>query len=147
MEQKTYFFAVDLGATSGRTIIGQIEDKAVKLEEITRFPNNLIEQGGHFYWDIYALYLEIIRGLKEVARRGLTLSSIGIDTWGVDYGYLDKTGTLLSNPYHYRDTRTDNIQSYVFEKLAPRREIYGTTGIQSLNFNTLYQIAADLLNK
>ena len=80
MNNKSYFFAVDLGATSGRTIIGNIEDGQFRLEEVTRFPNNLIEQGGHFYWDIYALYFEIIKGLKEVARRGLKISSIGLDT-------------------------------------------------------------------
>ena len=85
MEQKTYFFAVDLGATSGRTIIGTINNGKFALEEVTRFPNNLIEQGGHYYWDIYALYFEIIRGLKEVAQRGLKITSIGIDTWGVDF--------------------------------------------------------------
>ena len=93
MEQKSYFFAVDLGATSGRTIIGEIEsgeNSQLKIEEVTRFPNNLIEQGGHFYWDIYALYLEIIRGLKEVAQRHIPITSIGIDTWGVDYGEPEK---------------------------------------------------------
>ena len=75
MENKKYFFAVDLGATSGRTIIGSISDGKFDLEEVTRFPNNLIETGGHFYWDIYALYFEMIRGLKEVASRGLQISS------------------------------------------------------------------------
>ena len=78
MENKKYFFAVDLGATSGRTIIGNIADGKFELEEVTRFPNNLIEQGGHYYWDIYALYFEIIKGLKEVAQRGLEITSIGI---------------------------------------------------------------------
>ena len=85
MDQRTYFFAVDLGATSGRTIIGSIDVGQLHLEEVTRFPNHLIEQGGHFYWDIYALYFEMIRGLKEVAQRGLKITSIGIDTWGVDF--------------------------------------------------------------
>lgn len=79
------FFAVDLGATSGRTIVGTLSDGKIKLEEITRFPNNLIETGGHFYWDIYALYFEIIKGLKIVAKRNVEITSIGIDTWGVDF--------------------------------------------------------------
>ena len=85
MEDKRCYFAVDLGATSGRTILGTLADGRLEQEELTRFPNNLIETGGHFYWDIYALYFEMIRGLKEVARRGITLTSIGIDTWGVDF--------------------------------------------------------------
>ncbi|MBQ1801347.1 MAG: rhamnulokinase, partial [Prevotella sp.] len=83
MENKKYFFAVDLGATSGRTIIGTLDDNRFNLEELTRFDNNLIQTGGHFYWDIYALYFEIIKGLKIAAQRQIEISSIGIDTWGV----------------------------------------------------------------
>ena len=142
MEQKTYFFAVDLGATSGRTIIGQIEDKAVKLEEITRFPNNLIEQGGHFYWDIYALYLEIIRGLKEVARRGLTLSSIGIDTWGVDFVFIGSDNAILRNPRAYRDPITFKAMDDYLQNVVSRQEVYGVTGIQFMNFNSIFQLYA-----
>ena len=96
MDQKNYFFAVDLGATSGRTIIGNIEDGRFCLEEVTRFPNNLIEQGGHFYWDIYALYFEMIKGLKEVAKRGLHITSIGIDTWGVDFVMIGEDNAILN---------------------------------------------------
>lgn len=91
MEQKKYFFAVDLGATSGRTIVGSLSDGKFDLEELTRFDNNLIETGGHFYWDIYALYFEIIKGLKLVAQRDIHIQSIGIDTWGCDFVYVDKT--------------------------------------------------------
>ena len=98
MEQKKYFFAVDLGATSGRTIVGSINEGRFDLEEVTRFPNNLIEQGGHYYWDIYALYFEIIRGLKEVARRGLEITSIGIDTWGVDFVFIGDDDGRLPRP-------------------------------------------------
>lgn len=83
MKQKKYFFAVDLGATSGRTIVGSLSDGKFDLEELTRFDNNLLETGGHFYWDIYALYFEIIKGLKLVAQRGIHIQSIGIDTWGM----------------------------------------------------------------
>ena len=79
-DKKKYYFAVDLGATSGRTILGVLSDGKLEQEELTRFPNNLIETGGHFYWDIYALYFEMIRGLKEVARRKIAITSIGIDT-------------------------------------------------------------------
>ena len=83
MEQSKHFFAVDLGATSGRTIIGTIENGKMVLEELTRFDNNLIQTGEHFYWDIYALYNEIIKGLKLVAKKEIEIQSIGIDTWGV----------------------------------------------------------------
>ena len=106
MNKSKCFFAVDLGATSGRTIAGFINDGKVKLEELTRFPNNLIETGGHFYWDIYALYFEIIKGLKLVARRGLEIESIGIDTWGVDFVCVGDDGALLRNPVAYRDPYT-----------------------------------------
>ena len=99
MENKKYFFAVDLGATSGRTIIGTIDEGKFDLEEVTRFPNNLIEQGGHYYWDIHALYFEIIRGLKEVAQRGLEITSIGIDTWGVDFVLICEDDSILRNPH------------------------------------------------
>ena len=96
---KKYFFAVDLGATSGRTIIGTLGDKRIELEELTRFDNNLIETGGHFYWDIYALYNEIIKGLKLAAQRELPICSIGIDTWGVDFVCVGRDGALLRNPW------------------------------------------------
>lgn len=98
MENNKNFFAVDLGATSGRTIIGNIKDRKVILEEVTRFPNNLIQTHGQFYWDIYALYNEVIRGLKEVAKRGLEITSIGIDTWGVDFVFIGEDGQILRNP-------------------------------------------------
>ena len=103
---KPYFFAVDLGATSGRTIVGHIEEGHLIQEEVTRFPNNLIEQGGHYYWDIHALYFEMIRGLKEVAQRKLNITSIGIDTWGVDFVCIGEDGAILRNPRAYRDPIT-----------------------------------------
>ena len=106
MENTRCFFAVDLGATSGRTIAGTLADGKVRLEELTRFPNNLIETGGHFYWDIYALYFEIIKGLKQAVRRGLQVESIGIDTWGVDFVCVGDDGALLRNPLSYRDPHT-----------------------------------------
>ena len=100
------FFAVDLGATSGRTILGSICDGTLTQRELTRFPNHIIRTGGHFFWDIYALYHEIIRGLKLVAEEGIKLTSIGIDTWGVDFVCIGKDGGLLRNPYSYRDPHT-----------------------------------------
>ena len=142
MDTKQYFFAVDLGATSGRTIIGSIENGQFELEEVTRFPNNLIEQGNHYYWDIYALYFEIIRGLKEVARRGMKLTSIGIDTWGVDFVFIGDDGAILRNPRAYRDPITFDAMDDYLKHVVSRREVYDVTGIQLMNFNSLFQLYA-----
>ena len=142
MEKPSYFFAVDLGATSGRTIIGCIDDNRLKLEELTRFPNNLIEQGGHYYWDIHALYFEMIRGLKEVARKGLNITSIGIDTWGVDFVCIGDDNAILRNPRAYRDPITFEAMDDYLSHVVLQREVYNITGIQFLNFNSLFQFYA-----
>ena len=142
MENKKYFFAVDLGATSGRTIIGSISDGKFDLEEVTRFPNNLIETGGHFYWDIYALYFEMIRGLKEVASRGLQITSIGIDTWGVDFVLIGDDGAILRNPRSYRDPITFDAMDDYLKHVISRQEVYDVTGIQFMNFNSIFQLYA-----
>jgi len=142
MEQTKYYFAVDLGATSGRTILGSLTEGRLQLEELTRFPNNLIETGGHFYWDIYALYFEMIRGLKEVTRRGITLTSIGIDTWGVDFVFIGDDGAILRNPMAYRDPHTFGRMEEYLEKVVTRSEVYDITGIQFMNFNSLFQLYA-----
>ena len=142
MEKKKYYFAVDLGATSGRTIIGSINDGKFDLEEVTRFPNNLIEQGGHFYWDIFALYFEIIKGLKEVAQRGLEITSIGIDTWGVDFVMIGDDGAILRNPRAYRDPITFDAMDDYLKHVISRREVYDVAGIQLMNFNSIFQLYA-----
>ena len=142
MENKKYFFAVDLGATSGRTIIGSISNGKFDLEEVTRFPNNLIETGGHFYWDIYALYFEMIRGLKEVASRGLQITSIGIDTWGVDFVLIGDDGAILRNPRSYRDPITFDAMDDYLKHVISRQEVYDVTGIQFMNFNSIFQLYA-----
>ena len=142
MKQKKYFFAVDLGATSGRTIIGSINDGKFELEEVTRFPNNLIEQGGHYYWDIYALYFEIIKGLKLVACRGLEITSIGIDTWGVDFVFIGNDGDILRKPRAYRDPITFEAMDDYLRNVVSRREVYDITGIQFMNFNSIFQLYA-----
>ena len=139
---KQHFFAVDLGATSGRTILGIIEDGRLEQEELTRFPNNLIETGGHFYWDIYALYNEMIRGLQIVGQRGISISSIGIDTWGVDFVFIAEDGALLRNPMAYRDPHTFGRMEEYFEHVVGRRQVYDITGIQFMNFNSLFQLYA-----
>ena len=142
MDTNKYFFAVDLGATSGRTIIGSLKDEKILLEEVTRFPNNLIEQGGHFYWDIYALYFEIIRGLKEVAQRGLKITSIGIDTWGVDFVFIGEDGAILRNPRAYRDPITFDAMDDYLKHVISKKEVYDVTGIQLMNFNSIFQLYA-----
>ena len=125
MNQRSYYFAVDLGATSGRTIIGSITDGKLELEELTRFDNAIIETGGHFYWDIFALYNEIIKGLKLVAQRGLKITSIGIDTWGCDFVYVGKDNAILRNPMAYRDPHTEGIMQQYFDEKIDRQTVYG----------------------
>lgn len=141
-EQKHYFFSVDLGATSGRTILGTLSGGRLEQEELTRFANNLVQTGGHFYWDIYALYFEMIRGLQIVGKRGIGITSIGIDTWGVDFVFVGDDGALLRNPIAYRDPHTFGRMEEYLEKVVGRREVYDITGIQFMNFNSLFQLYA-----
>lgn len=138
--------AIDLGASSGRGIIGSWDGEKIALQEIHRFSNDPVMMPGGFFWDTPRLLHDVKAAILAASHAG-GVDTIGIDTWGVDYGYLDKTGALLSLPYHYRDTRTDGIQDYVFGKFASRNEIYASTGLQSMNFNTLYQLAADLRDR
>ncbi len=137
----TYFFAVDLGATSGRTILGKVIDQKIELREITRFSNHIIQSCNHFYWDILALYHEILNGLKIISKENIEISSIGIDTWGVDVVFIDKNGEILSNPYSYRDPCTIDSPAQLFKKVS-KEKVYGNTGIQIMNFNTLFQLFA-----
>lgn len=136
----THFFAVDLGATSGRTILGSLNEGKLELKELTRFPNHIIETGGHFFWDIYALYHEIINGLKTVYKEGIKIQSIGIDTWGVDFVFIGKDGGILRNPYCYRDPHTVGAMDDFFTHI-PKEKVYDITGIQFMNFNSLFQLA------
>ena len=137
--EKCHFFAVDLGATSGRTIVGTLSDDGLTLREITRFQNPIITLRGHCYWDIYALYREIIEGLTAVAHEGIAIRSIGIDTWGVDFALIGADGDLLRNPYSYRDPHTEGVMDDYF-RAVPRERVYDLTGIQFMNFNSLFQL-------
>ena len=110
-----HFFAVDLGASSGRTILGTLKDNTLTRREITRFSDTIIQVNGHFYWDLHALYWEIIRGLQIVAQENIPIESIGIDTWGVDVAFFGKDGGLLRNPYCYRDPQTDGAMDEYFK--------------------------------
>lgn len=137
---KKGFFAVDLGATSGRTILAIFTDKGLELQEVNRFPNQLIEACGHYYWDIYELYRNILEGLKLAAEiKDIEIVSIGIDTWGVDFVCLGKDGGLLRQPYSYRDPHTVGAPDAFFDRV-PRAKVYQKTGIQVMNFNSLFQL-------
>ncbi len=132
--------AVDLGASSGRVMAGQVSDSGVSLHEVHRFPNVPVAAGGTLYWDILRLYADVRHGLEEAARQ-FPLSGAGIDSWGVDFGLLDDSGTLLCNPVHYRDERTEGVAARV-HAAVPADELYAVTGIGQLPFNTIYQLAA-----
>lgn len=133
----------DFGASSGRAIISKFDGYKIELEEVHRFPNEPVLIGGHLYWDFLRLFHELKTGIKKAKVKYKDISSIGIDTWAVDYGLLDENDNLISNPIHYRDTRTTNIIKDI-EKFVSFEEIYKSTGIQYMEFNTLYQFYADL---
>ncbi len=128
--------AVDLGASGGRVIAGLISGPAVEVREVSRFPNEPVFAGGTLYWDILRLYRSVLAGLSSAAS-AFDLASVGIDSWAVDYGLLDGTGELLANPVHYRDARTNGVTAGI-----PFAELYASTGIQHLPFNTIYQLTA-----
>ena len=133
--------AVDLGAGSGRVIVGRFGANALELDEVHRFDNRVLEIDGHEHWDVDALFGEIVFGLREAGRRHEGLVSVGVDTWGVDYGLLDEAGRLLGAPFCYRDRRTEHACEEVFATIA-RAEIYARTGIQIMPINTLFQLHA-----
>lgn len=130
--------AFDLGASSGRGIIASLDGGKITLNEIHRFANNGVNVRGTFYWDILYLFDQIKQGIVKAKLAG-GFDSIGIDTWGVDFGLLDENGDLIGNPVHYRDARTDNIPDELF-CVVNRESVYKKTGIQIMNFNTLYQL-------
>ena len=137
------FAAVDIGASGGRVIAGVVDTGAVQLHEVHRFPNGCAPRDGHLRWDLTRLFDEVLAGLAKVT----DATSIGIDTWAVDYGLLDEDGKLLAEPIAYRDDRTAPVIADV-HAAVPFDELYGITGIQHLPFNTIYQLAAEpLLDK
>ena len=138
-----YYLAVDIGASSGRHILGSIENGKMIVEEIYRFPNGMIEKDGHKYWDTKALFGHIKEGMKKCAEIGKIPTSMGIDTWAVDYALVGEDGELVSPVYGYRDSRTEKIDKEVYERI-PLDELYARTGIQKQPFNTIYQLAAAL---
>jgi rhamnulokinase len=134
--------AFDYGASSGRAILGGFDGEKLVLQEKYRFANTPVMVRNHFHWDILRLFHEMKQGiLKTCAEEGAAIRSIGVDTWGVDYGLLDQDGELLGNPFHYRDQRTDGMVESA-GAILPKHEIYRRTGIQIQKFNTLYQLLA-----
>jgi rhamnulokinase len=133
--------AYDLGASSGRALLGRLNNGKIEVEELHRFPNDPVQVGDRLHWDILRLLHELKQGLLKVKHRGIMLDSIAIDSWAVDFGLIGSGGELLGNPYHYRDHHTDGVMEQVVEELTAAR-IFEKTGIQFLPFNTIYQLAA-----
>ena len=141
--EKHIFLAFDLGATSGRSILGTVADGKVEIKELTRFPNAVTELHGKYYWNLMGLYQALREGLVACNKEGIVPESIGIDTWGVDVVPIGEDGSILSMPRAYRDPYTVGMPERFFEKVS-REKVYEKTGIQIMNFNTLYQIFAGM---
>ena len=141
-----HFLAFDLGAESGRAVLGTLGDGRLTLEERHRFPNPTGRMNGHLYWNLLGQWEELKTGLRKAAEGAhggarASLSGIGVDTWGVDFGLVGADGDFIGNPFHYRDPRTDGVMDAAFQ-LVPRHEIFEQTGIQFMQLNSLYQLLA-----
>ncbi len=136
--KKNQILAFDFGASSGRAMLSRLENGKLVIEEIHRFANDPVQVGGHLYWDVLRLFHEIKQGILKANAAG-GFDSIGIDTWGVDFGLLDEHGELLGNPYNYRDIRTEGMQEE-FYKTMSAETLYAETGIQQVDINTVYQL-------
>jgi len=137
------YLAFDLGAESGRAVLGYLRSGVLRTEEVHRFPNEPVEYGGSLHWDVARLWLEIRKTLSRL--KETRLEGIGVDAWGVDCALLGERGELLQNPYHYRDNRTHGVMDEVF-RIVPKEEIYRMTGIQFMPINTLYQLFSSKKN-
>ena len=136
------YIAVDLGASSGRVIVGTLENGSLSLEEVARFWNGPTDVRGTFHWDVLHLFRNIQEGIAKARKLyGDEIVSIGVDTWGVDFGLMDSDGNLLGNPVHYRDSRTDGMMDEAFSKV-PREEMFACTGIQFMQLNSVFQLVA-----
>ncbi len=136
------YVALDFGAESGRTIVGTIADDKLTIEPVHRYANVPVRMGGTLYWDFPRQFGDILDGLRKASADG-AVHSVSVDTWGVDYGYLDAQGKLLGNPVHYRDTRHETMLEEAFA-LMPREELYMATGIQFMSINTIYQMLSEV---
>ena len=137
-ENRKQVLAFDFGASSGRAILARLEDGKIVMEEVHRFSNDPVVIGKTMYWDTLRQFFEIKQGMLKAKQKG-GFDSVGIDTWGVDFGLLDEEGVLLESAVHYRDDRTLGMQDEVF-KAIPKEELYNLTGNQFENFNTVFQL-------
>ncbi len=133
------FLAIDIGASGGKAFVGKYDGRKLSLEEVKRFPNNPVSLNGNTHWNIMSLHENILDGIRAASNRGLEIQSIGIDTWGVDYGLLDESGFLLGNPMHYRDMFEDDSMEYALEK-AGAEWLFERSPTQFQPFNTLFQL-------
>ena len=140
--KNTYYLAIDIGASSGRHIVGRLEDGKIKLKEVYRFANGAKHSGGHLVWNAARLEREVLNGLRAAAGQGYKPDFIGIDTWAVDYALLDADGEIMGDIYSYRDGRTQKAAEAVHRHVS-FEQLYKTTGIQYQPFNTIYQLFAD----
>lgn len=140
MAEKQYI-AVDLGAESGRVMLGSLGDSGIQLKEMHRFANGAVRAGKTLYWDILHLWSEIQTGIARTMDEGPAIQGIGIDTWGVDFGLMDRHGDLLGNPVHYRDSRTEGMVEEFFRRISPEK-VFAITGSQTMAINTLFQLVS-----
>jgi len=135
------FLAFDCGATSGRAILSTFRDGHFSMEEVYRFPNQVLPAGDKLYWNVFSIYEHFVQCLTQLGKKGIHIDSIGIDTWGVDFGYIAEDGSLLGLPRAYRDPYTRGIPEEVF-RIVPREKLYAQTGIQTMDFNSIFQLYA-----
>lgn len=141
MSETKYYLAVDIGASSGRHILGWVDKGKIRIEEIYRFENKLVKQNGHLCWDLDHLFHEVVAGLKKCKELDRIPESVGIDTWGIDFVLLDKNGNVIGNTVAYRDDRTKGMDKEVY-KVISESELYSRNGIQKMLINTIYQLMA-----
>jgi rhamnulokinase len=140
------FLAFDFGASSGRAILGEIKEDKLTLKEIHRFSNEPVRFSSHLQWDILRLCHEVKQGILKCKNQEYAIESIGVDTWGVDFGLLDEEGELMGNPYHYRDERTQGMMEKCFTKI-PKEELFKETGLQFASYNSIYQLLSMVENR
>ncbi|RHM53556.1 rhamnulokinase [Mitsuokella sp. AF33-22] len=141
MSGQTCYLAIDIGASSGRHILGWMDKGKMRIEEIYRFENKLVKQNGHLCWDLDHLFHEVVAGLRKCKELNRVPASVGIDTWGVDFVLLDRNGNVIGNTVAYRDSRTKGMDAEVY-KVIPETKLYGRNGIQKQLFNSIYQLMA-----
>ena len=140
------FLAFDIGASSGRAIVGTLDNGILVIDEIYRFPNGGIKKKDSLIWDLSKIYAELLSGLREYVRRyGNSIDGIGIDSWGVDFVLLDKNNELVGPSFHYRDSRTKGVYKEIFKKIT-KENIFSETGTQFLDLNTMVQLYSLVLN-